>query len=90
MSDTATAVKIKVGKHAPEGAFLCEAFPCNPIPFARRIEALVKERGSDAIKSDEVKACLWILNAQAYGQMGEIDLHDEWSRLEKIIEVEGS
>ena len=67
-----------------EKAFKLDAFPCNPIPFANRIIELT--RGYTAnVKSDEVKACLWILNAQAYGQLATINLCDEWKRLNKAI-----
>jgi len=67
-------------------AFKCECFPCNPLPFAKALGDLVRENGTDTIKSDEAKAILWILMAQAYGQMARIDLCDEWSRLDKAIE----
>lgn len=63
----------------PEGQYRNESFPCNPIPFANRIATLVRERGTDSIRNDQdVKACLWILMAQAYGQYGTIDLDKEW------------
>ena len=65
-------------------AFLDEVFPCNPIPFAAGLTELVRMEGSDSIQSDEAKAILWILMAQAYGQSAKIDLADEWSRLAKI------
>ena len=52
---------------------------------AIRFRLLVKDTGSDGIMSDEAKAMLWILNVQAYGQFGEIDLSKEWSRLDKAI-----
>lgn len=64
-----------------DDAIFCEAMPCNPIPFARGLAALVSEKGTDAIKSDAAKRILWVLMAQAYGQMAKIDLSDEWSRL---------
>jgi hypothetical protein len=67
-----------------EKAFKCEAVPCNPIPFANRIVELVKGNTGN-VQSDEVKACLWILNSQAYGQLATIDLCDEWDRLNKSI-----
>lgn len=66
-------------------AFQSPSLPCNPIPFAKGLSELVKDTGSDGIMSDEAKAMLWILNVQAYGQFGEIDLSKEWSRLDKAI-----
>lgn len=58
-----------------------DAFPCNPIPFATGLADHVREHGTDSIKSDQAKRILWILMAQAYGQLAKIDLSDEWDRL---------
>ena len=69
-------------------AFKCECFPCNPLPFAKALGDLVRENGTDSIRSDEARAILWILMAQAYGQMATVDLCDEWTRLDKAIESE--
>lgn len=60
-----------------------ESFPCNPIPFANALAEHVREFGTDSIKSDDAKKILWILMGQAYGQLGTIDLSDEWDRLTK-------
>jgi hypothetical protein len=57
------------------------SFPVNPLPFANGVFELVKEKGTDAIKSDEVRKVLWVLMAQSYGQLAKIDLCDEWDRL---------
>ena len=70
-------------------AMFSPSFPCNPIPFARGLADLVKQNGTDSIKSDEAKAILWVLMAQAYGQLATIDLCAEWSRLDKAREEAG-
>jgi hypothetical protein len=57
------------------------AFPCNPIPFANGLAELVRERGTDAIRSPDAQRILWILMAQSYGQLAKIDLCDEWDKL---------
>jgi len=62
-------------------AMFSSSFPINPIPFANGISEMVMDGGTDAIESDEVKRVLWVLMAQAYGQMATIDLSDEWDRL---------
>ena len=68
----------------PEEQYKSTSFPCNPIPFANRIATLIKERGTDAIQEDkDVKACLWILMGQAYGQLATIDLGKEYMELWK-------
>jgi hypothetical protein len=60
-----------------------DAFPCNPIPFANGLAELVRERGTDSIKSEDARRILWILMAQSYGQLAKIDLCDEWNKLTK-------
>jgi len=60
-----------------------ESFPCNPIPFANALADHVRVFGTDSIKTDDAKRILWILMGQAYGQLGTIDLSDEWDRLTK-------
>lgn len=62
-------------------AMFNSSFPVNPLPFANGVFELVKEKGTDAIKSDEVRKVLWVLMAQSYGQLAKIDLCDEWDRL---------
>lgn len=62
-------------------AMFSPSFPVNPVPFANGISEMVMNGGTDTIESDEVKKVLWVLMAQAYGQMATIDLGDEWDRL---------
>ena len=59
-------------------------FPCNPIPFANGLADHVRENGTDSIRSDDAKRILWILMAQAYGQLATIDLHTEWCSLSDL------
>lgn len=67
-------------------AMFSPSFPINPLPFANGILELVKEKGTDAIESDEAKKILWVLMAQSYGQLAKINLCDEWDRLYKTEE----
>ena len=63
-------------------AIFSEAFPANPLPFAFGLAEFIKEgKHSDLIKSDKAKRILFVLMAQAYGQLTRIDLCDEWQRL---------
>lgn len=80
-SDTETVFQTRLLE-----AFAEECFPCNPIPFATGLADLVRERGTDAIESDDAKKVLWVLMAQAYGQMAVIDMSDEWQRLYKTTQ----
>lgn len=63
-------------------AMFSPSFPCNPIPFAQGIADFVKQHGTDSIQSDEAKRMLWVLIAQAYGQLARVDLMDEYTRLD--------
>jgi hypothetical protein len=60
-------------------AMFANSFPCNPKPFAN---ALAEHFDSTSIKSDEAKQILWVLMAQAYGQIATIDLYKEYQRLD--------
>ena len=69
----------------PECAIHSPAFPCNPRPFARRIDELCKEHGSGAIQGPEARACLWVLCGQSFGQLARIDLCELWGELARAI-----
>lgn len=62
-------------------AMFSSSFPINPIPFANGLSEMVMNEGTDAIESNDAKRILWVLMAQAYGQLATIDLSDEWERL---------
>ena len=63
------------------GAMFDQSFPTNPIPFAQGLADFVRENGSDSITSDDAKKMLWVLVAQAYGQLGEVNLTSVYVRL---------
>jgi hypothetical protein len=60
-----------------QDAMFANSIPCNPKPF---VNALA-EFDSSSISSDEAKRILWVLMAQAYGQLATISLMSEYSRL---------
>jgi|ETNvirenome_6_85_1030632.scaffolds.fasta_scaffold29331_4 hypothetical protein len=62
-------------------AYRHESMACNPLPFLHGIAELVRDTGTDAIQGDDAKRMLWMVIAQAYGQMEQVDLCEEWSRL---------
>ena len=55
--------------------------PCNPRPFLNDLIEYVNQNGTASIKDDTAKRMLWILNAQAFGQMAIIDQSAEWMKL---------
>ena len=67
-----------------EKAMFEKVLPCNPIPFLKRIEQICRDEGFDAMRTNKVKACLWILNTLAYGQT-TIDSFDEFNRLNESL-----
>lgn len=64
-----------------QDAMFANSLPCNPKPFA----AGLAEFDSGSIRSDEAKRILWVLMAQAYGELATIDLCNEWKRLQPTI-----
>lgn len=80
-----------MGANGEERAFLCEIFPCNALPFLTRIRQLLQEGNTNAFDSlsekakVNVRACMWILMAQLYGQFAVLDLNHEWLELEATI-----
>ena len=70
--------------YLPEQAIHSPAFPCNPRPFARRIDELC-DGNSGAIQSPEARACLMILLQQSYGQLATVDSYEETVSLMKQI-----
>lgn len=70
-----------------EYAFAAPAMPCNPRPFLRKMMELCEEHGTGAVKRSDFQACLWVVMSQSYGQMAEINLSDEWSRLYKVLDA---
>ena len=71
--------------HNLTNAMFSDAFPCNPIPFAQGLANFVKDNGTRSIESDEAKRILWVLMAQAYGQLNMVDLSGEWQRLHNVV-----
>lgn len=70
-------------------AFMLSNFPCNPLPFLYELAERIGEKGTAFIQTDEAKAILWIINAQAYGQLHTIDSNEEWRRLRDAIATPG-
>jgi hypothetical protein len=60
--------------------------PVNPLPFLNKAAELIRENDTGYVRSDKVKAVLWIVLAQAYGQLAVIDLNKEWDRLKQVFE----
>ena len=72
-------------KTAAEYGLFAGSYPCNPKPFLHRLLELVDQGGTDAIKTDQAKACLNVLLGQSYGQLFRVDSLDEYFRLSKIL-----
>jgi hypothetical protein len=75
-----------------ERAFLHDIFPCNAFPFLKRMADILRENHtnapdclSEAAKID-YRACLWVVNGQIHGQLGVIDMGQEWDDCRKYVE----
>ena len=66
-------------------AMFSEFLPVNPLPFLIKATELIRENGPDYIQSDQIKAILWVVLTQSYGQMASIDLSEEWDRLSQVF-----
>ncbi len=62
-------------------AMFAASFPCNPLPFLNGLIDGCKVYGSDYMKTDEGKRILFVLIAQSYGQLFNIDSLTEFSKL---------
>jgi hypothetical protein len=77
--------ELETSKYSEEYAIYMDAFPCNPLPFLRRIYNICKKEGYRAMKNNKVKSCLFILNALAYGQLFSINGISEYDRLYQTL-----
>ena len=62
-------------------AMFAPSFPCNPLPFLNGLIEGCKVNGSDYVQSDEGKRILYVLIAQSYGQLFNIESLSEFQRL---------
>ena len=62
-----------------------ECLPVNPLPFLLKATDLIREKGTDYVKSDQIKAILWVILAHSYGQLATINLCEEWERLGQVF-----
>jgi len=76
---------MKIQRKPEDLAYLSEALPSNATPFLNRMKELIQEYGNDAQKSNEYKACLWVIMAQTYTPISVVPLSEEWSRLRRIV-----
>ena len=65
--------------------------PCNSYAMINRLRELLEENGSNCLsdekqKSDpRIKAVLWLINSQVFGQCAKIDLSIQWAELVDLI-----
>jgi len=79
-----------MNKYNIEDMMCEESLPVNSIAMCNRLIEILRNNETNNIHSlcDKnledflrFKKCLWLINSQAYGQMGNIDMMDEWSAL---------
>jgi len=76
----------------PETAFNQPAMPVNSLPFIERVEEILHENrvnNFEALPEEEqvkVKACMFILLSQLFGQLFKVDSMDLYKELEEDYE----
>lgn len=62
-----------------------EALPVNSIAMASRLIELMQESETNCLESIKdswkIKAILWLLNSQVFGQLAVVDMHDLWHEI---------
>lgn len=65
--------------------------PCNSLAMINRLKELLAENGSNCLSDEKqradprIKAVLWLINSQVFGQLGKIDLCDQWAELVELV-----
>lgn len=76
-----------------ERAFLADAFPVNAFPFLNRMVSILRENNCNNFQSlpaaakIDYRACLWVVNGQAHGQMAVISQSNEWDMLARAVKA---
>jgi len=74
-----------------EQMILETGLPCNSRAMLNRLRELMDENGSNCLSDDRqrddvrIKAVLWLLNGQVYGQCARIDMCDEYAAITKAL-----
>jgi hypothetical protein len=74
-------METKLTRDERDTAFMSPALPCNPLPFLRRMQDIVNTVGTDGNKSIEYKSNMFILLAQTFGLISDIDMYDLYVEL---------
>ena len=72
-----------------EETVISNSLPCNSIAMISRLRELLDETNTNCIEGmrtdPRVRAVLWLLNYQFYGQLANIDMCAEWSKINKDL-----
>jgi hypothetical protein len=92
MATTGTTAK----EMSEERAFLMDSFPCNALPFLRRMNEILREGNCnnfpslpEAAKID-FRACLWVIMGQVHGQAAIINTSNEWQAMADYLRKKGA
>ena len=65
--------------------------PYNSYCMLNRLRELLEENGSNCLSDEKqrsdprIKAVLWLINSQVYGQLAKIDLMAEYGKITKAL-----
>lgn len=78
----------KVEMHI-EDTIEAESLAVNNIAMANRLTQILKEEGCNNYNFLSVngkikfRKCLWLINQNIFGQLGKVDMYDEWNYVVK-------
>ncbi|MBU1173182.1 MAG: hypothetical protein KKD44_26760 [Proteobacteria bacterium] len=80
-------------KHLIEETIFENSLPVNTVAMLNRLIEILGENNTNGYTLlDEAnqfifRKCLWLVNQQVFGQMGEINMADEWSNLRSMSRI---
>ena len=71
----------------PERAMFNDSPPTNSLPFAKRLVEILEMPFVEGMTDPDARACLWVLNYLAFGQVADINMSSEWFKLREIFDI---
>lgn len=70
-----------------EETILTGSLPCNSLAMMARLKELLDGRNClEAMRTDpRIRAVMWLLNYQVYGQLAKIDMMEEYRKLSDAL-----
>jgi hypothetical protein len=73
-----------------ENTIMSTSLPCNSLAMLARLRELLEDNKtnclSDCRQDARIKAVLWLLNSQVFGQLATIEMCEEWTQLNRDLQ----